>query len=94
MGRAGKALKKVLNDYGILQSHLAQIMGIDRSNISRWVNESRDPSAESVAEIKDALAEIKESASDDFVKYYLYFMIETAKRSELNQSALEPTDAE
>ncbi len=77
MGRAGKALKKVLHDYGILQSHLAHNMGIDRSNVSRWVNESRDPSAESAADIKYALAEIDESASDDFVKYYLYSTIVT-----------------
>jgi transcriptional regulator with XRE-family HTH domain len=79
MGRAGKALKKVLHDYGILQSHLAHHMGIDRSNVSRWVNESRDPSAESAADIKYALAEIDESASDDFVKYYLYSTIVTVQ---------------
>ena len=72
MGRAGKALRRVLQDYNITQNHLAVIMTIDRSNISRWVNESRDPSAESVAEIKDALSQIQSRAGDDFVKYFLY----------------------
>ena len=72
MGRAGKALKRVLQDYQITQNHLAVSMSIDRSNISRWVNESRDPSAESVAELKDALTLIKPQAGDDFVKYFLY----------------------
>ncbi|HEY9661230.1 MAG TPA: helix-turn-helix transcriptional regulator, partial [Allocoleopsis sp.] len=55
MGRAGKALKQVLGAYGITQNRLAVTMGIDRSNVSRWVNQTRDPSAEAVAEIKDAL---------------------------------------
>ena len=72
MGRAGKALKRVLQDYQITQNHLAVSMSIDRSNISRWVNESRDPSAESVAELKDALALIQHQAGDDFVQYFLY----------------------
>lgn len=72
MGRAGKALKRVLQDYQITQNHLAVSMNIDRSNISRWVNESRDPSAESVAELKDALTLIKPQAGDDFVQYFLY----------------------
>jgi len=72
MGRAGKALKRVLQDYQITQNHLAVSMSIDRSNISRWVNESRDPSAESVAELKDALTLIHLQAGDDFVRYFLY----------------------
>ena len=72
MGRAGKALKRVLQDYHITQNHLAVSMSIDRSNISRWVNESRDPSAESVAELKDALTLIHLQAGDDFVRYFLY----------------------
>lgn len=72
MGRAGKALRRVLQDYHITQNHLAVSMSIDRSNISRWVNESRDPSAESVAELKDALTLIQHQAGDDFVQYFLY----------------------
>ncbi|MGI0490514.1 helix-turn-helix domain-containing protein [Alkalinema pantanalense CENA528] len=72
MGRAGKALKQVLRQYSITQNQLAVTMGIDRSNVSRWVNGSRDPSAEAVAEIKDALTRIQSSASEDFVRWFLY----------------------
>ena len=46
MGRAGKALKQVLKTYGISQNQLAIAMGMSPANVSRWVSESRDPSAE------------------------------------------------
>ncbi len=72
MGRAGKALKKVMKDYKILQNHLAVLMGIDRSNVSRWVNESRDPSGESIVDLKRSLTKINPAAAEDFVKYFLY----------------------
>jgi transcriptional regulator with XRE-family HTH domain len=72
MGRAGKALKRVLKDYGISQNQLAITMGIDRSNVSRWVSGSRDPSAEAVAQIKQALSVLKPPAAEDFVQLYLY----------------------
>jgi hypothetical protein len=39
MGRAGKALKQVLDTYGITQNQLAVAMGIRRFNVSRWVSE-------------------------------------------------------
>jgi transcriptional regulator with XRE-family HTH domain len=72
MARAGRALKRVLENYGISQNQLATTMGIDRSNVSRWVSGSRDPSAEAVAEIKQALGMLREPAAEDFVRYYLY----------------------
>jgi transcriptional regulator with XRE-family HTH domain len=72
MARAGKALKRVLTRYGISQNQLATTMGIDRSNVSRWVSESRDPSAEAVAQIKLALMYIQAAAAEDFVQFYLY----------------------
>ncbi len=72
MARAGKALKRVLTRYGISQNQLATLMGIDRSNISRWVSESRDPSAEAVAQIKQALMHLQAAAAEDFVQFYLY----------------------
>ena len=72
MGRAGKALKRVLENYGISQNQLAITMGIDRSNVSRWVSGSRDPSAEAVAQIKQALSLLKPPAAEDFVQLYLY----------------------
>jgi transcriptional regulator with XRE-family HTH domain len=46
MGRAGKALRQVLKNYGISQNQLAIAMGIAAGNVSRWVSENRDPSAE------------------------------------------------
>lgn len=72
MGRAGRALKQVLRSYSITQNQLAVTMGIDRSNVSRWVNGSRDPSAEAVAEIKEALTKLQTTAADDFVRLFLY----------------------
>jgi transcriptional regulator with XRE-family HTH domain len=72
MGRAGTALKRVLDTYGISQNQLATRMGIDRSNVSRWVSGSRDPSAEAVAEIRIALAAMKAEAGEAFVQIYLY----------------------
>jgi transcriptional regulator with XRE-family HTH domain len=72
MARAGKALKRVLTRYGISQNQLATVMGIDRSNVSRWVSESRDPSAEAVAQIKQALMQLQAAAAEDFVQFYLY----------------------
>jgi transcriptional regulator with XRE-family HTH domain len=72
MARAGKALKFVLIRYGISQNQLATAMGIDRSNVSRWVSESRDPSAEAVAQIKQALNRLQPAAAEEFVQVYLY----------------------
>jgi len=71
MGRAGKALKQVLKDYGISQYQLAQTMGIDRSTVSRWVSEERDPLAEAVYEIREALKQLNPEAADKFVQLYL-----------------------
>lgn len=72
MGRAGKALRKVLQTHGISQNRLAVMMEVDRSNISRWVSETRDPTAEAVAEIKDALEKLDPAAAEEFVMFYLY----------------------
>ena len=71
MGRAGKALKQVLETYGISQNRVASVMGIGRSNLHRWVNEIRDPGAEMVIQLRDALHEINPTAAEDFVKLYL-----------------------
>lgn len=83
MGRAGKALKQVLESYGITQNRLAVMMGIDRSNVSRWVNQTRDPSAEAVAQIKDALEGLDPQAAEEFVMLYFY---QTSNKAE----GLEP----
>ncbi len=72
MGRAGKALRQVLAAYKISQYQLATRMGIDRSNLSRWVGEQRDPAAEAVFEIRLALEIINPAAARDFVNLYFY----------------------
>ena len=71
MGRAGTALKQVLENYGISQNRLAVAMGVGRSNIHRWVNGTTDPVAEAVLEIRDALQRIDPEAAATFVQLYL-----------------------
>ena len=46
-------------------------MEIDRSNLSRWVSEERDPSAEAVFAIKQALQTFNREAANEFVRLYL-----------------------
>lgn len=70
MGRAGIALKQVLENYGISQNQLATGMGIKRSSVHRWVNELADPVAEAVLDIRDALEKINPSASQEFTRLY------------------------
>ena len=72
MGKAGKALKKVLENYGISQNQLAIAMGISPANVSRWVNESRDPIGDTIVEIKNALEKFDPAAAEEFVMLYLY----------------------
>jgi transcriptional regulator with XRE-family HTH domain len=71
MGRAGKALKKVLEDYGITQNRLAVVMKITRSSVHRWVYEIGDPVADAVIEIRDALQKINPEAAEEFIRLYL-----------------------
>ena len=70
MGRAGKALRQVLERYGITQNRLAVAMGTRRSNVNRWVNESRDPVAEALLEIRDGLKAINPDAAEEFIQLY------------------------
>ncbi len=72
MGKAGKALRQVLKTYGISQNQLAIAMGINPTNVSRWVSESRDPSAEAAVEIKQGLQKIDPAAAEEFVMLYMY----------------------
>jgi transcriptional regulator with XRE-family HTH domain len=71
MGKAGKALKQVLESYNISQNRLAVTMGIGRSSINRWVNENRDPASEAVLEIRKGLQQINPDAARDFIRWYL-----------------------
>lgn len=71
MGKAGKALKQALVTYGISQNHLAAVMGVGHANVSRWVNEVRDPGGETILEIRTALQEINPAAAEEFIRLYL-----------------------
>jgi transcriptional regulator with XRE-family HTH domain len=65
MGRAGKALKQVLETYGISQNQLAIAMDIGRSTVNHWVNEVSDPLAEAVTEIVKALGNLDTATSPE-----------------------------
>lgn len=82
MGKAGKALKQVLETYDISQNQLAVAMSIGRSTIHYWVNGTRDPLAESVTEIIAALQTIDENAAKDFVRLYLGSIAELDTQNE------------
>jgi transcriptional regulator with XRE-family HTH domain len=71
MGKAGEALRQVLETYGISQNKLAVILGIERGSVYRWVHEIRDPTAETVREIVKALQGIEPAAAETFVELYL-----------------------
>ena len=71
MGKAGQALRQTLEKHGISQYKLAEVMGIERNNISRWVREERDPTAQKVIEILQALISINQKAAEDFIENYI-----------------------
>ncbi|QDZ38909.1 hypothetical protein FRE64_02515 [Euhalothece natronophila Z-M001] len=71
MGRAGQALREVLESYSITQSQLATALGVERPIFFRWYHEQTDPSAERVTEIVQAIQAINSEASREFVEIYL-----------------------
>ena len=71
MVKAGKALRQVLETYGISQNKLAVTMGIARANVNRWVHEQRDPAGDVIVEIKAALKQIRPEAAEAFARLYL-----------------------
>lgn len=71
MGKAGQALKQVLEAYNISQYSLAAVLDVERNNVYRWVNEKRDPSAETVIEIVRALKSMNPEAAKAFVQLYI-----------------------
>jgi transcriptional regulator with XRE-family HTH domain len=68
MGKAGKALKQALETYGISQNKLAVTLGVDRSVVFHWFHENRDPSAQTVVEIAEALKSINPDAAAEFIR--------------------------
>jgi transcriptional regulator with XRE-family HTH domain len=71
MGKAGKALRQVLEKHKISQNRLAVTMGLARSTVNQWFHEASDPSAESITEIVAALETLNEAAAKEFVALYL-----------------------
>ena len=51
MGKAGRALKQVLEEYDISQYGLSVADGCKAQQVYRWVNKKRDPTAATVIEI-------------------------------------------
>ena len=80
MGRAGKALREVLTQYGISQNSLAVKMGLQRSAIYKWFHEERDPTAETVADIVEALKGLNTEAAAAFVYLYLGDMLKDQEK--------------
>ncbi len=71
MGKAGKVLKIVLEAHDISQGKLADVLGIGRSNVYRWVHEIRDPNSETLIRIIDGLEKIDPEAAHRFRQLYL-----------------------
>jgi hypothetical protein len=71
MGKAGKALKQVLETYGISQNRLAVVMEIGRSNVHRWVYQVADPVGDAILDIRRGLRKIDPAAAAEFIRLYL-----------------------
>lgn len=71
MSKAGNALKQVLETHGITQYQLSALMGVNRSNFSRWLRGERDPLAEVVVQMYWSLRSINPIAAKEFVRLYL-----------------------
>ncbi|GET40728.1 helix-turn-helix domain-containing protein [Microseira wollei] len=57
---------------GISQNKLAIAMEIAPANVSRWVNEVREPTGDVIFEIKSGLEKLDPEAAEEFVMLYLY----------------------
>lgn len=71
MGKAGKALRLVLQTYGISQNKLAVALGVRGSVVYRWFHELIDPTGDTIAEIAKALQGLNPAAAEEFVRLYL-----------------------
>ncbi len=81
MGRAGKALKQVLQIYGISQNKLAVALEVRRSVIYRWVHELTDPTGDTITEIAKALQGLNPAAAEEFVRLYLGDFMQAGEQS-------------
>lgn len=71
MGKAGKALRQTLENHSISQNKLAVTLGVDRSMIFKWYHEQRDPTAETVVQIAEALRSLNPDAAAAFIQLYV-----------------------
>ncbi len=76
MGKAGKALKQVLETYSISQNKLAVALGVKPYAVYRWYHEQSDPSAETAVDMVRALQSINPEAAKEFVRLYIGEMVE------------------
>ena len=58
----------VLERYEISQYSLSVAMNVERNNVYRWVNEKRDPTAETVVEIVRALKSLSSDSAHAFIQ--------------------------
>jgi transcriptional regulator with XRE-family HTH domain len=82
MGKAGKALKQVLEQYKISQNKLAITLGVQRYVVYRWFHEQVDPSGETIAEITQALKQINSDAAQEFIQLYLGNLLDNPEKLE------------
>lgn len=82
MSQAAKALEQILRNYRISQNKLAVTMGVNRSTVSNWISQSRDPSANAIINILDGLKQINPEAAKNFIQLYLNESIEDAAAQE------------
>jgi len=71
MGKAGKALRQVLETYGITQNKLAVALGVKPYAVFRWYHEQTDPTAETAVDIAKALQDIDPAAAQEFIRLYI-----------------------
>jgi transcriptional regulator with XRE-family HTH domain len=71
LGKAGKALRQVLEIYCISQNKLAVVMGTLRSIVFKWYKDHRDPMSEILLDIAKALQTIEPASAKEFVRLYL-----------------------
>lgn len=76
MGKAGKALKQVLETYSISQNKLAVALGVKPYAVYRWYHEQIDPSAETAVNIAKVLQGINPDAAQEFVRLYIGEIVE------------------
>ena len=71
MGKAGRVLRQVLEEFEVSQYSLAAALDIERNSVYRWANEKSDPSGETIVEIVRALKTLQPLAAKAFVEHYL-----------------------